>query len=135
MAYKWSEIGNRNPIQISGAIMGVVNLPIIGQLWKPDPAFVSGLNIALVGLLGLFVVAKTTNKAALAEVDATVSEVADSERAAGFDDAVVLATVIEEQVTGKVAETLEAVAQLTVPPPAPAKRAAAKKKPAVKKRA
>lgn len=138
MGYSLKELGNRNPVQISGAVMTLVNLPIIGQVWHPEPEFVSGLNIALVAVLGLFVVAKTVNTAKLEEAGAIVEDVAAEAAAGGFDDAVALAGAIEEQVTGKVAETLEAVALLTVPPvvpaPAPSKRAG-KKAPAKKRAA
>lgn len=133
--YRLGNIFDKNPIQISGAVMAVVNLPIIGQVWTPDPALVSGINTALVAVLGLFIVSKTTNSKALEEVDGAVVAAHEEGLAGGFDDAVALAGAIEEQVTGKVAETLEAVALLTVPPVVPPSPAPTKAKKVAKKRA
>lgn len=59
---------DKNPTQISAAVMAIVNLPILATWWTPPAAAVSGLNVALVLVLGLFVVTRTVNGAKLAEL-------------------------------------------------------------------
>lgn len=62
---------DKSPLVISGAVMGVVNVPIVtGAIALSGPA-VSAINLALVGVLSVFlVVPKTTNTAALNELAA-----------------------------------------------------------------
>lgn len=68
--YSLKNLATKNPTQISGAVMGVVNVPIVAGWWTLAGPAVAAVNIALVGVLGLFVAATTTNTAKLNELDA-----------------------------------------------------------------
>lgn len=59
---------NKTPLQLSGAVMGVVNFLIINDTIHMKVAAVSGLNLAMIGVFGLFVATKTANKAVLNEL-------------------------------------------------------------------
>jgi len=59
----------KNPIQISGAVMAIINFLIIMDWLEMTPDQVAALNVALVAVLGLFVVSTTTNTAKLEELD------------------------------------------------------------------
>lgn len=66
--YGLKNVLTKNPVQISGAVMAVVNLLIILSVFTMDGQAVAALNIALSSVLGLFVVANTTNTAKLEEL-------------------------------------------------------------------
>lgn len=66
--YAIKNIFDKTPLMLSGAIMGVVNFLILMEWLSMDGKQVSGLNLALVGVLGLFVATKTANKAVLEEL-------------------------------------------------------------------
>lgn len=66
--YALKNLASRNPIQISAAIMAIVNFLIIMDWIEMSPEGVAGLNTAIVAVLGLFVVSTTTNTAKLEEL-------------------------------------------------------------------
>lgn len=61
-------IFNKTPLQLSGAIVAVVNFLIINGTINMKAEAVSGLNLAMVSVLGLLVANKTANKAVLNEL-------------------------------------------------------------------
>lgn len=66
--YSLKAVFTKNPIQISGVVMGGVNLAIIVDWLTLSADGVAALNIFLTGLLGLFVVTNTVNSAKLDEL-------------------------------------------------------------------
>jgi hypothetical protein len=62
---------DKNPIQLSGAIMAVVNFLILMEWVTMTDKQVAGANVALVAVLSLFIVSKTTNTAKLEELSNT----------------------------------------------------------------
>lgn len=67
--YTVGNIASKNPIQISSAVVGIVNFLIIMGVFDMTPDQVAALNMALLGVLGLFVITNTTNTAKLNELD------------------------------------------------------------------
>jgi hypothetical protein len=66
--YMLQNLAAKNPIQISGAIMAIINFFIIMDWIDMSADGVAALNVALVAVLGLFVVNATTNTAKLDEL-------------------------------------------------------------------
>lgn len=66
--FSLKEIFNRNPIQISGAVLALANFAIIMDWIDMTADQVAAGNGALGAILGLFVVTKTTNTAKLEEL-------------------------------------------------------------------
>lgn len=60
----------KNPIQISAAVILVINFLIAAEVFTMKPLAVAALNSALVGVMALFVSNKTANKAVLNEMQA-----------------------------------------------------------------
>ena len=68
--YSLKNILDKTPIQLSGAIVGILNLGVLLDVVDLTADQVSGVNVGAVLLLGLFVSQKTANKAVLAEIQA-----------------------------------------------------------------
>lgn len=66
--YKLKNLKDKNPIQVSGSVIAVVNFAIIMDFIDMTGEQVAGLNTGLIALLGLFVAAKTSNNASLEEL-------------------------------------------------------------------
>lgn len=67
--YSIKSVLDKNPIQLSSAIMLLVNFLVIAHIvGHPDAETVAAGNGALIALLGLFVATKTANKAVLDEL-------------------------------------------------------------------
>lgn len=66
--YSLKNILDKNPIQLSGAVMAVLNVPIVAGAIDWSTATVAAANVALVAVLGLFISAKTSNDAVLQEM-------------------------------------------------------------------
>lgn len=66
--YSIKNLLSKNPIQISGVVMAIMNLAIIMDWIEMSADGVAALNTALVALLGLFVTSATVNSAKLDEL-------------------------------------------------------------------
>lgn len=66
--YKVKNILDKSPIQITAAILSIVNLGVLMNWYTLTGDQVAGLNTALFSVLGLFIVSKTSNKAVLQEM-------------------------------------------------------------------
>lgn len=66
--YALSNVLDKHPNIISGAVMSWVNLAIIAEWVKIDGKTASALNLALAATLALFVASKTSNTAVLNEL-------------------------------------------------------------------
>lgn len=120
MSYSVKNLLDKNPAQVSAVVMAGVNLPILAGTWDPSVEFVSGLNLFVGSVLGLFFVSKTVNRAGLEEVDTSVGLAWDEGEKIGFDDAVVLAHEVEVQALSKAMSWRDAVT------PTPVKKVATK---------
>lgn len=69
MIYSLKALLDKNPVQIAGAAMTILNVPILAGWVHLTAVTVAALNPALVALLGLFVVSRTVNAASLTELD------------------------------------------------------------------
>lgn len=65
--YSLKNLFTKNPIQISGAVVTVLNALVLMEVWTPSTKVISGINVALISVLGLFVVSNTVNAAKLGE--------------------------------------------------------------------
>lgn len=72
--YNVKNVFDKNPIQLSGAAMAVLNVPIVSGTLDWSTPTVAAANVALVAVLGLFISSKTSN-------DAVLQELADSAEA------------------------------------------------------
>lgn len=87
MMYSPRNLLSKSPIVVAGAVVAVVNwLIIAGWWWSWDGKTVSGFNIALVSLLGLFVSSTTTNTAELHEWHEAISGGVDDVEPTGTVD-------------------------------------------------
>lgn len=68
--YALRNVLDKQPLQITAAIMAWVNLVVIADLWNPGEKVVGGFNAALIATLLLFVSTKTTNTSVLNELAA-----------------------------------------------------------------
>lgn len=66
--YALRNLLDKNPIQISGAVVALVNAIAAASSWAPSPETILAGETALVAVLGLFVAAKTENSASLNEL-------------------------------------------------------------------
>lgn len=66
---------DKNPIQITTAIILVVNFFVAAEILEINAIAVASLNSALVGIMGLFVATKTANKRVLNEMVTTTKVV------------------------------------------------------------
>jgi len=69
--YNPKNVLDKNPIQISGAAMAVLNVPIVSGAINWSTPTVAAANVALVAVLGLFISSKTVNEATLKEIAIT----------------------------------------------------------------
>lgn len=69
--YNPKNVLDKNPIQISGAVMACVNVPVVSGALDWSTPTVAAVNVALVAVLGLFISSKTANKATLEEMGTT----------------------------------------------------------------
>lgn len=73
--YSVKNLVQKNPVQISGAVIAVLNVLIIAGWVVLDAKAVAALNTALIAVLGLFVSQATVNAAALRDaIDTTGQE-------------------------------------------------------------
>jgi hypothetical protein len=72
--YSLKNVLDKNPIQLSGAAMAVLNVPIVSGALDWSTPTTAAANVALVAVLGLFISAKTSNDAVLQELAETPSE-------------------------------------------------------------
>lgn len=87
--YSLKNVLDKNPIQLSGAAMAVLNVPIVSGAIDWSTATVAAANVALVAVLGLFISAKTSNDAVLAELaEAAPTSILNSYEVAGTDEVV-----------------------------------------------
>lgn len=67
--YNLKSLFNKNPVQISGTVLAIVNFCIIMDWLEMSTEAVAGLNVLMGSLLGLFVTSTTVNSAKLEELD------------------------------------------------------------------
>jgi hypothetical protein len=70
--YSLKNVLTKNPVEITGVVMSFVNLGVIVDIIDLSADSVSALNIALMGLLGLFVAKTTVSTTRLEEVSSAV---------------------------------------------------------------
>lgn len=66
--YRLRNLLDKNPIQISGAVMALLNLLVIVDVVSVSADAVAASNTALILVLGLFVTTRTTNTAKLEDL-------------------------------------------------------------------
>ena len=77
--YRLRNILDKNPIQISAAVVAVLNVPVVAGAISLTTETVGAMNVALVAVLSLFVSSKTANRAVLDEIAQVVEQGGDSD--------------------------------------------------------
>jgi hypothetical protein len=68
--YSVKNLINKNPIQISGAVLAIMNWLVLMDWVELADKQVAGFNTALVAVLGVFIANKTENSESLRELEA-----------------------------------------------------------------
>lgn len=95
--YNLKNVWNKSPIQLTVSVIAVVNFANIMNWLTMTGDQISGLNMALVAVLGLFIADKTSN-------DAVLQEMADSQVVTNLTTFHTLSTAPSTDETVEIAE-------------------------------
>lgn len=66
--YSLKAVLDKQPIQITGAVMAVMNIVVAADVWHPTAGLLAAINTGLTIMFGMFVGSKTANKRVLNDI-------------------------------------------------------------------